>query len=441
MLRTAGALSAFAAVLAMPVNAQEEEARTVVIHAGTLMADASGSPMTEQSIIITGDKIEAIEAGYVERDGAEIIDLKDEFVMPGMIDSHVHMTSQLGPDARLLTVENSDADWTLQGALYGKRTLEAGFTTVQDVGARGENAIYALRAASERGDLPLPRIRAAGWTLSVSGGHGDGRQGYNEDVAETLHRDSICNGADDCRRAVRDQIRKGADVIKVTATGGVLSNTLAGVEQQFTDPELEAIVDAAESMGRRVTAHAHGKGGIDAALRAGIASIEHGTYLDEESIELFKQNEAYLVPTVMAGDFVAKAAETADWMTEPQRVKSLQVGPQMLDMLKRAHEGGVKIAFGTDSGVSAHGDNATELGLMVKAGMTAQEALEAATVNAADHLRMSDQIGTIAAGKFADIIAVDGSPLEDIEEMMDVDFVMKGGEVYKMDVDDSGEAS
>nr|WP_272906733.1 amidohydrolase family protein [Pseudochrobactrum asaccharolyticum] len=354
--------------------------------------------------------------------------------MPGMIDSHVHITSQLAPDARLKRVENSDADWAMQGALHGKRTLEAGFTTIQDLGASGQDAIFALKEASKRNDLPLPRIRSAGYSISVSGGHGDGRQGYNDDVAEVLHKDSICNGADDCRRAAREQIRKGADIIKITATGGVLSNTLAGFNQQFTSPEIEAIVDAASSMGRKVTAHAHGLNGINSSLASGVMSIEHGTYLDDSSIALFKEKGAYLVPTVMAGDFVAKTAKEAKWMTEPQRIKSLQAGPLMLDMLRKAHKGGVKIAFGTDSGVSVHGNNATELVLMVEAGMTAQEALLAATVNAATHIDMIDAIGTIEAGKLADIIAVKTNPLDNIEQMRDVGFVMKDGNVYKSEL-------
>lgn len=419
--------------LAGPALAQDAE-KTTIIHAGTLLADATQAPLSEQSIIVKGNRIEAIEAGFVTRDGAELVDLSKAFVMAGMIDSHVHITSQLAPDARLKKVENSDADWALQGAKHGKRTLEAGFTTIQDLGASGSDAIFALQAASKRNELPLPRIRAAGYSVSVSGGHGDGRQGYNDDVAEVLHKDSICNGADDCRRAVREQIRKGADIIKITATGGVLSNTLAGFNQQFTNPEIEAIVDAARSMGRKVTAHAHGLDGINTSLASGVMSIEHGTYLDDESIALFKEKGAYLVPTVMAGDYVARTARTATWMTEPQRIKSLEAGPLMLDMLRKAHAGGVKIAFGTDSGVSVHGDNATELVLMVEAGMTPQQALTAATVNAADHIDMNDQIGSIEAGKLADIIAVSASPLENIEQMRDIGFVMKDGNIYKSEL-------
>lgn len=431
LLNKAVIAAAAAVIAAAPAAMGQDEPDVTIIHAGSLLAIPGEAPLEEQSIVIEDGRIESVEAGYIEEDGARIIDLSDEFVLPGLIDSHVHITSQLGPDARLKTVENSDADWTMQGAVYGKRTLEAGFTTIQDVGARGQDAIFALRDASDRGDLPLPRIRAAGNGISVTGGHGDGRQGYNEDVAHILHDDSICNGPDDCRRAVRDQVRKGADLIKITATGGVLSNTLAGLDQQFTDEEMEAIVEAAESMGRYVTAHAHGKDGVDGALEAGVASIEHGTYLDDESIALFKEHGAYLVPTVLAGDFVARMAGEADWMTDPQRIKAQEAGPKMLDMLRRAHEGGVKIAFGTDSGVSAHGDNAQEFGLMVEAGMTPEEAIVAATVNGADHVEMGEDIGTIEKGKYADIIAVDEDPLEDVEALLDVDFVMKGGKVYK----------
>lgn len=417
----------------MPAMAQDAENITI-IHAGTLLANPAEAPLTEQSIIIKDNKIEGVEAGFIQRDGAKVVDLSKAFVMPGMIDSHVHLTSQLSPDARLKRVENSDADWAIQGAKHGKRTLDAGFTTVQDLGASGVDAIFALKEASKNNELPLPRIRSAGYSVSVTGGHGDGRQGYNDDIAEVLHKDSICNGADDCRRAAREQIRKGADIIKITATGGVLSNTLAGFNQQFTNPEIEAIVEAAESMGRKVTAHAHGLNGVNTSLASGVKSIEHGTYLDDSSIALFKEKDAYLVPTVMAGDFVAKTARESKWMTEPQRIKSLQAGPLMLDMLRRAHKAGVKIAFGTDSGVSAHGDNATELVLMVEAGMTPQEALVAATINAADHIDMAEELGTIEAGKLADIIAVEASPLDNIEQMREVGFVMKDGNIYKSEL-------
>jgi len=423
-------LASIAAGLALSGAAAAQNADTV-IHAGTLLARADQAPRSEASILIEDGRIVGVESGYVEIEGAEVIDLTDRYVLPGLIDSHVHLTSELGPTARIDAVSLSDADWALRGALHARRTLEAGFTTVQDVGGRGEDAIFALRDAIEKGAVAGPRIRASGQTVSVTGGHGDSRNGYNDDVAAVLHKNSICNGADDCRRAVRAQVLKGADLIKITATGGVLSNTAAGVEQQFFDDELRAIVETAETMGRKVTAHAHGKAGIDAALRAGVASIEHGTYLDDESIRLFRESGAYLVPTVLAGVTVAEYADSVDWMTPPQVAKAKQVGPQMLDMLGRAHDGGVKVAFGTDSGVSKHGDNAREFALMVQAGMTPQESIEAATLVAAEHLQMGDSIGSLEAGKHADLIAVEGDPLENVALLEDVRFVMKGGAVYK----------
>jgi imidazolonepropionase-like amidohydrolase len=241
---------------------------------------------------------------------------------------------------------------------------------------------------------------------------------------------SICNGADDCRRAVRQQIKEGADLIKITATGGVLSNTSAGLEQQFSDVELAAIVEAAHAMGRQVTAHAHGKGGVDAALRAGVDSIEHGTYLDEESIALFKEKGATLVPTVLAGATVT-GWTNEPWLPAPSRAKAAIVGPLMLDMLRRAHDGGVNVAFGTDTGVSRHGDNAKEFALMVEAGFTPEEAIRAATVIASEHVEMAKDIGTLEKGKFADLIAVTKDPLKNIKELESVDFVMKGGDVFK----------
>ncbi len=410
-------------------SAGPASAEVVLVHAGTLIDDAREAPKTQMTVRIEDGRITDVEPGYMTEPGAQLYDLTGFTVMAGLIDSHVHLTSELGPGARLAAVEKSDADFALDAVKYARRTLEAGFTTVQDVGARGDDAIYAVRDAIERGDILGPRIRTAGHTVAASGGHGDRRHGYNEDVAHTLLSSSICNGADDCRRAVREEIRRGADLIKITATGGVLSNTATGQGQQLLDDELEAIVEAAATMGRKVTAHAHGKSGIDAALRAGVRSIEHGTFLDAESIRLFKQNDAYLVPTVLAGVTVAEMAETADWMTPPQREKSRQVGPQMLAMLTRAHAGGVKIAFGTDSGVSAHGDNARELELMVEAGMTAQEALVAATINSADHMGVSDLAGRIAPTLSGDLVAVEGDPLDDISVLRAPHLVMARGKV------------
>lgn len=272
-------------------------------------------------------------------------------------------------------------------------------------------------------------MRIAGGAVTPTGGHGDAN-GWSVQVLRENGSPYACNGAADCARATRQLVQEGADVIKITATGGVLSSTGAGVEQQFFQEELEAIVGAAHMMGRRVTAHAHGVTGINAFLRAGGDSIEHGTYLDRESIRLFRDNDAVLVPTVMAGVWVAEQAD-AGWMTPFQAAKARVVGPQMIDMVRRAHEGGVTIAFGTDSGVSAHGDNAQEFLLYVEAGMTPEEAIATATTIGARHVQLEDEIGRIAPGFSADIVAVNGDPLADISELLDVDFVMARGAVVK----------
>jgi imidazolonepropionase-like amidohydrolase len=359
-------------------------------------------------------------------------DLKGMFVMPGFIDGHVHILGENNPRARLQRVEMSEADSAIAGAGFARKTLMAGFTTVRDVGAGSSDAIFALRDGIAHGDVVGPRIFASGATVSVTGGHGDGTQGYRDDVAELLQSSAVCDGAPECRHAVREQVRRGADHIKLTATGGVLSNTAAGLEQQFFNDELTAIIDTSHAMGRKVTAHAHGVNGINAALKAGIDSIEHGTYLDDESIRLFKKSGAYLVPTLLAGATVVEWAKDPNtFLLPPQRDKALKVGPTMHDMAGKAHRGGVKIAFGTDSGVSAHGDNAKEFGLLVAAGLTPMDAIKTATVNGADNLGKSDTIGAIEPGKYADIVAVDGDPLANIDALLDVDFVMKEGVVYK----------
>lgn len=431
-------LAALAAAIATPALADDIS----IVHAGKLLAVPGEPAQAERTIIVRNGKIEKIAAGYLDAatagatdtDDVRIIDLKNSFVLPGLIDSHVHILGENNPNARLQTVEMSDADDAIAGAGFAKKTLLAGFTTVRDVGAGPGDAIFALRDGIARGDVPGPRIFASGAIISVTGGHGDGTQGYRDDIAHVLHSPAVCDGPADCRRAVREQIRRGADHIKLTATGGVLSNTAAGLEQQFFDDELKAIIDSAHSMGRKVTAHAHGVAGINSALRAGVDSIEHGTYLDDESVKLFKKNGAYLVPTLLAGATVVEWAKDPDsFLLPPQRAKALQVGPLMHEMAEKAHKAGVKIAFGTDTGVSRHGENAREFPLLVAAGLTPTEAIRAATVSAADHLGKSDVIGSIAPGKYADIIATDGDPTADVSELLDVDFVMKGGAVYKGD--------
>lgn len=404
-------------------------AEDTLIHAGKLLAVPGNGYQSQQTVRVHDGKIVDVRRGYVSaHNGERVIDLKDSYVLPGLIDSHVHITSERGPESATRPLTDSDVDTAFFGAENAMKELLAGFTTVQDVGGENE-AVFSLRDAINRGYVPGPRIRASGRAVTPTGGHGD-VNGYSPALTKFAEGFNTCNGVDDCRRAVRETIRSGADLIKITATGGVLSNTAAGLGQQFFDDELKAIADTAHSMGRKVTAHAHGKEGIEAALRAGIDSIEHGTYLDNETIALFKKHNATLVPTVIAGVTVTGWVNE-DWLPEPSRKKAAIVGPLMLDMLTRARKGGVRVAFGTDTGVSPHGTNADEFTLMVKAGYSPEAAIMAATVTASEHVEMDTQIGTLEVGKFADIIAVDGDPLADIEELKDVDFVMKGGAVYK----------
>ena len=433
---------AVAAVLALatPSQAQQGPAsqafpangETTFVQAGRLLADPeSGVVLRDKTLVIVGNQITEIRDGFVG-EGPNVVDLRDSFVLPGLIDSHVHLTSQQSPTGRLDAVTRDSADGAIIGAGFARKTLMAGFTTVADLGASND-AIFALRDGIRRGDVPGPRIIASGSSVSIHGGHGD-VNGYTDDIMHLLSSESVCSGPEDCMRAVRTQVRSGADIIKITATGGVLSNTAAGLAQQFTDAELAAIVEVAHRMGRQVTAHAHGVDGINAFLRAGGDSIEHGTYLDDESIRLFRREGVYLVPTLLAGDFVARVASSpTNFFTPAQTAKALEAGPKMLDMARRAHAGGVRIAFGTDTGVSAHGDNAQEFALLVQAGMTPLEAIQAATVVAAEHLRIADQAGLIAPGRPADIVAVEGDPLSDVTTLEQMAFVMKGGVVYRND--------
>ena len=422
-------LKSFAISTACVVAAGAASAQDAVVHAGHVLAVPGEGYLTKQTITVKDGRIVSVVPGYKSgAKGVTVIDLKNAYVVPGLIDSHVHITSENGPEGRLKEFTDSSVDTAFDGAAFAKVTLEAGFTTVQDVGGSNDS-VFGPRDAIARGAVAGPRMRAAGQAISITGGHGD-VNGYSSPVMKLFTGTNICNGADDCRRAVRQQVKEGADVIKITATGGVLSNTSAGLEQQFTNDELAAIVEAAHAMGRQVTGHAHGKAGIDAALRAGIDSIEHGTYLDDETIALFKEHDATLVPTVLAGVTVT-GWTNEPWLPEASREKAAIVGPLMLDMLRRAHEGGVNVAFGTDTGVSRHGQNAKEFALMVEAGFTPEDAIRSATVIASKHLEMNSDIGTLEAGKYADLIAMTADPLKKITELESVDFVMKGGVVHK----------
>ncbi len=407
-------------------------AKTALIYAGELLAVPGESTKSEQTIVIVGNKISEVLDGYVDQsiypEDSTIIDLKNSYVLPGLMDMHVHLQGELGPDSVKDDVRMSDQLKGFRIISYGMKTLLAGFTTVRDVGSNPQY-MYGYRDAIEKGWIDGPRIIAAGG-VGITGGHAD-VSGIKPDLMEFYTRETICDGPYDCRRATRRAIKFGADLIKITSTGGVLSDRNTGTGQQMEADELKEVVIAAHRMGRKVASHAHQEDGIIAALEAGVDSIEHGTYAGPKAIKLFKKTGAYLVPTLLAGDTVLKMAKTADFMSDAIKAKAIKVGADMQGNFIKSYNGGVKIAFGTDSGVSKHGANAQEAVLMVQAGMPAMAVIKSATVNAADLLGMSNSIGSIEVGKYADIIAVSASPIDNIEELLDVDFVMKEGKVYK----------
>ncbi|ASJ95876.1 metal-dependent hydrolase family protein [Shewanella marisflavi] len=421
-----------AAMTAIFLSHSLSAAEVTVIHAGILLADPAAKPASEQTLVITDGKISQVAAGYQSVEtiapGAHYVDLKQAFVMPGLMDMHVHLQGELGPNNDSQRLRMSDADVAMQSAYFAKKTLMAGFTTVRDLGAKPEQ-IYALRDAIDKGWLDGPRIIASGG-VSVTGGHGD-VDGMSPDLLDKFTTKTICDGPYDCRRATRRAIKFGADVIKITSTGGVLSDTNTGTGLQMNDDEIKEIVETAHALGRKVASHAHATEGINAALRAGVDSIEHGSYADKESIKLLKRNGAFLVPTLLAGDTVVHMAEESNFMSSAIKQKATRVGADMTANFTRAYKAGVKIAYGTDSGVSAHGINAREAVLMSQAGMSNQDVLISATINGAALINMSDSLGTLAVGKQADIIATQGNPLEDISALLDVGFVMKGGKVVK----------
>jgi len=400
-----------------------------VIHAGTLLAVPGQAPKERQTIVIEGNKITRVADGYLAPAevgaNAVLIDLSDRYLLPGLMDMHVHLLIELGPDTRNEALYFTTSMDALRGAMYARRTLEAGFTTVRDLGGDPE-AIYALRRAVEEGWVAGPRILAAGSALAATGGHGD-VDGYKAELLELWTPETICDGPYDCRRATRHAVKYGADWIKITATGGVLSDTATGTGQQMTDDELKEIMDTAHALGVRVAAHAHGADGINAALRAGVDSIDHGTFLDDEGVRLMKRSGAYLVPTLLPGATVVPTMEGNPFYTEAIKAKARAASAASKENVSKAVRAGVKIAFGTDTGVTPHGKNAKEFALMVDAGMSPMEAIRSATVVAAELIDRSATLGTIEAGKLADIVAVDKSPLEDITELEHVRAVIKDG--------------
>ena len=406
-------------------------AETQVMHIGELLAVPGKASKSTQTVVIKDGLITNIVDGYQapQSFGEEVdyIDLKNRFVMPGLMDMHVHLQFELGPHNDSDSLKMSDQLVEMRSLMFAMRTLKAGFTTVRDVGSMSQE-MYAMRDAINNGWVDGPRIIAAGG-VGITGGHAD-VSGLKPDLMELYTSPTVCNGPYDCRRATREVIKYGADLIKITSTGGVLTDRATGTGQQMEMDELKEVVLAAKRMGRKVASHAHQEDGIIAALEAGVDSIEHGSYAGDKAIKLFKKTGAYLVPTLIAGHTVVQMATNSDFMSQAIKDKAIKVGGDMQGNLGRSYKAGVKIAFGTDSGVSQHGTNAYEAILMVEAGMSPMDVLKSATVNGADLLGMSDSIGTIEVGKQADIIATDGSPLDDIKQLLDVDFVMKGGKVF-----------
>ncbi|MDE3143928.1 MAG: amidohydrolase family protein, partial [Bacteroidota bacterium] len=386
----------------------------------------------EMSVIIEGNKIVDVEKGYVAANANDkIIDLKNKTVMPGLIDCHVHIESEISPNRLLKSLTQNEADVAFGSLQYARITLLSGFTTVRDMGGSGVD--ISLRNAINKGLVMGPRIYTAGKILSTTGGHADPTNGLRTDLTHIAELNAdVVNGVDECRKAVRQHYKDGVDVIKLAATGGVLSLEKDGSGAQFTEEEIAAIVSTAKDYGLKVAAHAHGVEGMRRAIIAGVSSIEHGTYMDEPTMELMKSHGTYLVPTIIAGKSVADSATKPGFFPEVIARKALEVGPIIQNTFAKAYKAGVKIAFGTDAGVYAHGKNWKEFVYMNEAGMPALECIKAATVSGAD-LIGNNNIGSIEKGKLADVIAVDGDPVQDIKVMGNVKFVMKGGAVIKND--------
>ncbi len=406
-------------------------ARTL-IHAGKLIDGRSDTAASERTLIVEDRKIVAIAEGYLtpEHDD-ELIDLKGSTVLPGLMDMHTHLSSERSAASYLEKTRLNPGDYAIRGVVYAERTLMAGFTTVRNVGD-DFNVTVPLRNAINRGFVPGPRIFTAAKSLASTGGHADPSNGMRADLqGDPGPKQGVVNSVDDARKAVRQRYKDGADLIKITATGGVLSLAKNSHNPQFSEDVLRAIVETAGDYGFTVAAHAHGAEGMKRAIRAGVRSIEHGTFMDDETIQLMKQHGTYLVPTLMAGKWVTEKAKIDGFFPDLVRPKAAAVGPVMVATFAKVYRAGVKIAFGTDTGVSAHGENAREFGLMVEGGMPEIEAIRSATAVTAELLGIAEEVGTLEVGKLADVIAVDGDPLEDISILQEVSFVMKEGVVYK----------
>lgn len=417
--------------LSPAVGAADAPTRTLV-HAGTLIDGLADAPRREVTVVIEGGKVMAVESGYRKAGPGEIAhDLKSHTVMPGWIDMHVHLGGESSPTSYLDRFTLNAADTALRAAWDGKKTLLAGFTTVRNLGD-GEGVTASLREAIRRGYVDGPRIFTAGKGIGTTGGHADPTNGWAQRIQfDPGPKEGVVNGRDDAVQAVRQRYKEGADLIKITATGGVLSLAKSPHNPQFTEDEIRAIVETAKDYDFTVAAHAHGALGMKRAIRAGVDSIEHGTLMDDEVIGLMVERGTYLVPTLSAGKYVAEKSQVEGFYPEIIRPKAAAIGPQMKAMFARALAAGIKIAFGTDTGVSPHGQNAAEFLLMVEAGMTPMKAIQAATIEAAKLLRREGELGSVSPGKWADLTAVPRDPLADISAVLEVDFVMKEGRVYR----------
>jgi len=402
------------------------------IQCGKLIDTENGKVLTNKTIIVSEKRIVSVENGFLEpkSDQDFIIDLKDKSVLPGFIDMHVHLEGESNPKSYIDRFTDNEADVAFKSSVFAKATLLAGFTTVRDLGGSGVN--ISLRNAINRGEIEGPRIFTAGKSIGTTGGHADPTNGMKKSLmGDPGPKEGVVNSVDDARKAVRQRYKDGSDVIKITATGGVLSVAKSGQNPQFTLEEIQEICKTAKDYGMTIAAHAHGDEGMQRAIIGGVTTIEHGTFMSEETMELMKQHGTYYVPTITAGKEVAEKAKIEGFYPEIIVPKALEIGPKIQETFSKAYKKGVKIAFGTDAGVFKHGENAKEFGYMVEAGMPAMEAIQSATVTSAKILSIDNEIGKIKAGFLADIIAVNEDPTENIKTLENVVFVMKEGTVYK----------
>ena len=404
--------------------------QTTYILCGKLVDTKSGKIESKKTILVEKTKIIDVMDGYIMPKGANLIDLRDNVVMPGLIDMHVHLEMEYDNKTQIRKYITDEADIAYNSVKFAETTLLNGFTTVRDLGGTGVN--ISLRNAINSGKIPGPRVFTAGKSIATTGGHADPTNGSSRKlIGNPGPKEGVVNSVEDAKKAVRQRYKNGADCIKITATGGVLSVAKSGDNPQFTIEEVKAICDMAKDYGMHVAAHAHGDVGMQRAIIGGVKTIEHGTYMSEKTMDLMIKHDAYLVPTITAGKEVAEKAKVKGFYPEIVVPKALAVGPQIQGTFGRAYKKGVGIAFGTDAGVFKHGVNGKEFGFMVEAGMPAIETLQSATITNAMLLKMDDEIGQIKKGFIADIIAVNDDPTKKIETMENVVFVMKEGKVYK----------